>query len=66
MRVYLEEKEVEDIIEHLENLEVPYKYLKVIHQYFLDKRDECLHLDSEVENKCHLGLVPPKDLFEER
>ena len=64
--VQMDQKEIEDIIDHLENLEVPYKYLKVIHRYFMDKLDESLHINSEVESGNHLGLVPPYDLFEKK
>jgi len=66
--VQISKEELEDIVEHLESLEVPYKCIKTIHKYFLDKIDESSYNSScEVNtDKCHLGLVPPKDLFEER
>ena len=64
--VQIDQKELEDIIDHLENLEVPYKYLKVIHRYFMDKLDESLHVKSEAEGGNHLGLVPPYDIFKNK
>ena len=64
--VQINKEELEDIVEHLESLEVPYKYIKTIHKYFLDKIDESSYNSNcEVNtHKCHLGLVPPVDLFD--
>lgn len=65
--VTINKEELEDIVEHLESIEVPYKYLKTIHKYFLDKIDESSYnstCDKVNADKCHLGLVPPVDLFD--
>ena len=64
--VTINKEELEDIVDHLESMEVPYKYIKTIHKYFLDKIDEASYNSTgEVNtNKCHLGLVPPVDLFD--
>jgi len=65
--VTINKEELEDIVEHLESLEVPYRYIKTIHKYFLDKIDESSYnktCEVNTRNKCHLGLVPPVDLFD--
>ena len=67
--VKIDKEELEDIVDHLESLEVPYKYIKAIHKYFLDKLDESSYNeDTRISEgntkKRHLGLVPPMDLFD--
>ena len=64
--VTINKEELEDIVDHLESMEVPYKYIKTIHKYFLDKIDEASYNSKSevITNKCHLGLVPPVDLFD--
>ena len=64
--VKIEREELEDIVDHLESMEVPYKYIKTIHKYFLDLIDESSYNhNSEVNaKKSQLGLVPPIDLFD--
>ena len=62
--VKIDKQELLDIVEHLESIEVPYKCIKTIHKYFLDKIDESAYTDEREVVKCRLGLVPPVDLFD--